>query len=149
MIFLKSFKTAPEVFKINFIFPNGDKYGKHTLQLLFPIYPFLHTRRGLTLLSQLCRDSAIRVRSGAFEARRGTLRFLPQLVMRPSSIAPNPVEFREALPNSTVTLTSQRHTEKLPEVTGTSRWNPGFPAATQERPRESFFNTSSGPIPLP
>ena len=24
--------------------------------------------------------------------------------------------------------------EKLPEVTGTSRWNPGFPAATQERP---------------
>ena len=80
---------------------------------------------------------------------RGSLRFLPQLVMRPSSIAPNPVEFREAPPNSTVTLTSQRHAEKLPEVTGTSRWNPGFPAATQERPRESFFNTSSGPIPLP
>uniref|UniRef100_A0A8B9XVM9 MORN repeat containing 2 n=1 Tax=Bos mutus grunniens TaxID=30521 RepID=A0A8B9XVM9_BOSMU len=26
VIFLKSFKTAPEVFKINFIFPNGDKY---------------------------------------------------------------------------------------------------------------------------
>ena len=41
--------------------------------------------------------------------------------MRPSSIAPNPVEFREAPPNSTVTLTSQRHAEKLPEVTGTSR----------------------------
>ena len=99
--------------------------------------------------TQLCRDSAIRVRSGAFEARRGTLWFLPQLVMRPSSIAPNPVEFREAPPNSTVTLTSQRHAEKLPEVTGTSRWNPGFPAATQERPRESFFNTFSGPIPLP
>ena len=35
-----------------------------------------------------------------------------------------PVEFREAPPNSTVTLTSQRHAEKLPEVTGTSRWNP-------------------------
>ena len=32
------------------------------------------------------------------------------------SIAPNPVEFREAPPNSTVTLTSQRHAEKLPEV---------------------------------
>ena len=88
-------------------------------------------------------------KSGAFEARRGTLWFLPQLVMRPSSIAPNPVEFREAPPNSTVTLTSQRHAEKLPEVTGTSRWNPGFPAATQERPRESVFKTFSGPIPLP
>ena len=73
---------------------------------------------------------------------RGTLRFLPQLEMRPSSIAPNPVESREAPPNSTVSLTSQRHPEKLPEVTGTSRGNPGFPAATQERPRESFFNVS-------
>ena len=31
--------------------------------------------------------------------------------MRPSSIAPNPVEFREAPPNSTVTLTSQRTLE--------------------------------------
>ena len=37
----------------------------------------------------------------------------------------HPVEFREAPPYSTVTLTSQRHAEKLPEVTGTSRWNPG------------------------
>ena len=73
---------------------------------------------------------------------RGTLRFLPQLEMRPSSIAPNPVESREAHPNSTVSLTSQRHPEKLPEVTGTSRGNPGFPAATRERPRESFFNAS-------
>ena len=73
---------------------------------------------------------------------RGTLRFLPQLEMRPSSIAPNPVESREAHPNSTVSLTSQRHPEKLPEVTGTSRGNPGFPSATRERPRESFFNTS-------
>ena len=26
-------------------------------------------------------------------------------------------------------------TQKLSAVTGTSRWNPGFPAATQERPR--------------
>ena len=32
--------------------------------------------------------------------------FLPPLEMRPSSIAPNPVESREAPPNSTVTLTS-------------------------------------------
>ena len=31
---------------------------------------------------------------------RGTLRFLPQLEMRPSSNAPNPVESREAPPNS-------------------------------------------------
>ena len=37
--------------------------------------------------------------------------WLPQLVMRSSSIAPNPVEFREAPPNSTVPLTSQRHPE--------------------------------------
>ena len=73
---------------------------------------------------------------------RGILRFLLQLEIRPSSIAPNPVESREAPPNSTVSLTSQRHPEKLSEVTGTSRGNPGFPAATRERPRESFFNAS-------
>ena len=35
-------------------------------------------------------------------------------------------------PNSRVSLTSQRHTEKLPEATGTSRGNPGFPAATRK-----------------
>ena len=69
---------------------------------------------------------------------RGTLRFLPQLETRPSSIAPNPVESREARPNATVSLTSQRH----PEDTGTSRGNTGFPAATRERPQESFFNAS-------
>ena len=73
---------------------------------------------------------------------RGTLRFLPQLEMRPSSIAPNPVESREAPPNSTVSLSSHRHPEKIPEVTVTSRGNPGFPAATQERSRDSFFNVS-------
>ena len=39
---------------------------------------------------------------------RGTLRFWPQHEMRPSSIAPNPVESREAPPNSTVCLTFQR-----------------------------------------
>ena len=61
---------------------------------------------------------------------RGTLRFLPQLEMRTFAIAPNPVEFREAPPKSTVCLTSQRHPEKLPEVTGISRRNPGFPAVT-------------------
>ena len=70
---------------------------------------------------------------------RGTLRFLPDLEIRPSSIAANPVESREASPSSIVSLTSQRHPEKLPEVTGTSRGNTGFPAATRERPRASFF----------
>ena len=47
-------------------------------------------------------------------------------------IAPNPVDSRQAPPKSTVSLTSQRQTEKLPEVTGRSRGTPGFPAATQE-----------------
>ena len=61
---------------------------------------------------------------------RGTLRFLPPLRTMPSSIAPNPVESREVPPNSTVSLTSQRHPEKLPEVISASRENPGFPAAT-------------------
>ena len=51
---------------------------------------------------------------------RGTLKFLPQLKMRPSSIAPNPVESREAPTKSTVSLTSQRLPETLPDVTGTS-----------------------------
>ena len=59
--------------------------------------------------------------------RRGNLRFLPELEMRCSSIVPNPVESREAPPNSTVFLTSHRHPRKLPEVTFTSRGNTGFP----------------------
>ena len=41
------------------------------------------------------------------------------------------------------------HHEKPPEVTCTSRGNPGFPASTRGRPRETFFNTSRDPIPLP
>src|SRR5574337_46448 len=48
-----------------------------------------------------------------------------------------------------VSLASQSHREKPPEVTCTSRGNPGFPASTRERPRETFFNTSRGQIPLP
>src|SRR5574342_1212029 len=36
-----------------------------------------------------------------------------------------------------------------PEVTCTRRGNPGFPASTRESPRETFFNTSRGQIPLP
>ena len=73
---------------------------------------------------------------------RGTLRFLPENVKNLFSISANPVESREAPPNSTVSLVSQRHPEKLPEVTGTSRGNPGFPVATLERPRGCFFNAS-------
>src|SRR5574341_422384 len=48
-----------------------------------------------------------------------------------------------------VSLASQSHQEKPPEVTCTSRGNPGFPASTRERPGETFFNTSRGQIPLP
>ena len=48
-----------------------------------------------------------------------------------------------------ISLASQSHHEKPPEVTCTSRGNPGFPASTQESPRETFFNTSRGQIPLP
>ena len=46
------------------------------------------------------------------EVRSRTLRFLPQLEMRPSSIEPNSVVSREAPPNTTVSLNSQR----LPEI---------------------------------
>ena len=70
---------------------------------------------------------------GRSQKWRGTLRFLPQFEMRRSSIAPNQVESQEASPKSTVFLTFQRHTEKLPEVTGTSRGNPGILAKTRER----------------
>ena len=48
-----------------------------------------------------------------------------------------------------VSLASHGGSEKPPEVTCTSRGNPGFPASTRERPRETFFNTSRGQIPLP
>ena len=34
------------------------------------------------------------------------------------------------------------HPAKLPEVMGTSRGNPGFPATPRERPREFFFEAS-------
>ena len=78
--------------------------------------------------------------TSASEVTRGTLRFLPPLEIRTSSIARNPVESRETRPSSTVSLISQRHPEKLPEVTSTIRVNPGFTAATIERTQESFFN---------
>ena len=47
-----------------------------------------------------------------------------------------------------VSLASQSHHEKPPEVPCTSRGTPGFPASTRESPRETFFNTSRGQIPL-
>ena len=77
---------------------------------------------------------------GRSPKRRGSLRFLPPLEIRTSSIARKPVESRETRPSFTVSLTSQRHPEKLPEVTSTIRVNPGFTAATIERTQESFFN---------
>ena len=79
---------------------------------------------------------------GRSPKRRGSLRFLPPLEVRPSCIIPHPVESLEAPPNSTVSVSSQRHPEQLPEVTGTSRGNTGYPAATRERPQESVFNAS-------
>ena len=63
-------------------------------------------------------------------------------IILPSSIEPNSVVSREAPPNTTVSLNSQRLREKLPEVTGTSRGNPEFPEVTRERLGESFFNVS-------
>ena len=78
---------------------------------------------------------------GQSQKWRGSLRFLPQLEKRPSSIEPNSVVSREAPPNTTVSLNSQRLPEKLPEVTGTSRGNPEFPEVTRER-LESHFSTS-------
>ena len=69
--------------------------------------------------------------------RRGTLRFPPQLEMRPSSIALTPEESQEAPHNTKGFLTPHRHHEKFPEVTVATRGNPKFPAATRERPRDS------------
>ena len=83
------------------------------------------------------------------QKQRGSLRFLRPLEMRPSSIAPHPVESREAPTNSTVSLSSQRHPGKFPKVPGRRRGTRGFPAAPRQRPRESFFNASRGPSPLP
>ena len=51
--------------------------------------------------------------------------------------------------NSTGSLASQRHPGKFPKVPGRRRGKRGFPAAPRERPRESFFNASRGPSPLP
>ena len=58
---------------------------------------------------------------GRSQKQRGSLRLLPPLEIRPSSIATMPAESREAPPISTVSLTSHRHSEKLLEATGKSR----------------------------
>ena len=58
---------------------------------------------------------------GRSQKQRGSLRLLPPLEIRPSSIAKTPAESREAPPISTVSLTSHRHSEKLLEATGKSR----------------------------
>ena len=47
-----------------------------------------------------------------------------------------------------VSLTSQSHHEKPPEVTCTSRGTPGCLASTRERPRETFFNITGWGIDL-
>ena len=97
-------------------------------------------RRSIPQQKTRC-DSLVPTLQGPWDPsqkRRGSLRFLRPLEMKPSSIAPQPVESREAPTNSTVSLSSHRHNEKLPEVTGTSRGNPGFSAMTRERPRECF-----------
>ena len=60
-------------------------------------------------MHELCSETVIRVTSGPGEVRRGNMSFLPPLEMRPSSIAPNPVESRETPPKCTVSLTSQSH----------------------------------------
>ena len=52
-------------------------------------------------------------------------------------------------PTSTGSLASQRHPGKFPKVPGRRRGKRGFPAAPRQRPRESFFNASRGPSPLP
>ena len=51
--------------------------------------------------------------------------------------------------NPTVSLNSQRHPGRFPQIPGRGRGKRGFPAAPRERPRESFFNASRGPSPLP
>ena len=46
------------------------------------------------------------------------------------------------LENTSFTTYTQRHPGKFPKVPGRRRGKRGFPAATRERHRESFFNAS-------
>ena len=74
--------------------------------------------------------------------RRGSLRFLPPLEMRPSSIAPNPAESREALPTT-------QHPSPLRGTVGSSLRSPaevegneGFPP----QPEKDLESPSSTPL---
>ena len=92
------------------------------------------TRRGKTLLSQLCRDPVV----GAETERKPEVPASPGgealfRCARPSGVPRGPA-------NSTGSLASQRHPGKLPQVPGRRRGKRGFPTAPRERPRESFFN---------
>ena len=55
----------------------------------------------------------------------------------------------EGAATSTGSLDSQRHPGKFPKVPCRRRGKRGFPAAPRQRTRESFFNASRGPSPLP
>ena len=62
------------------------------------------------LMQLPCNELCLNITSSAQPSQTiFFLRFLPQLEMRPTSIAPNPKESREASPKSTVSLTSQSH----------------------------------------
>ncbi|CAD7000773.1 unnamed protein product [Ceratitis capitata] len=74
--------------------PREKPRGSPVIARCSPV-PLQRLRRSPTL--------GIGVRNGTLRSEsevRGTLRFLPQLEMRPSSNAPNPVECREAPPTS-------------------------------------------------
>ena len=81
--------------------------------------------------------------------RRGSLRFLPPLEVRPSSVAPDPAEARGGPPpiqdRSPLRGTLASSLRSPAEGEG----HEGFPPPPRERPRESFFNASRGPSPLP
>ena len=88
--------------------------------------------------------------------------FLPPLEMRPSSIAPKPVESRETPPNCSVSLTSQRHPETFlrspAQVEGTkgflpqpvkdlnSRNTTWFPPLRKMRPLPATASQGKSPV---
>ena len=97
----------------------------------------------VTLLSQLCRDTTIRVRIGE-EAWGSCLH---------SRWGPLPLRQIQWSPERSHQLHSDSHFSEapweVPSGPGRSRGKWGFPAATQERHLESFFYASWGPSPLP
>ena len=94
------------------------------------------TRRGKTLLSQLCRDPVVGAETErkpeVLASTRGEALFR---CARPSGVPRGPSQLHSIPDFSEAPL-------DLPEITGTSRGNQGFPATTRKRPRESFFNAS-------